>query len=88
MSTERWTPLHIELMIHYHCSCAPIINADAPAVIEYTRHLLDDGLIISDEVRASGYTSTTKGEAFVSLLCRTPIPRMAFVDPEGREIKP
>ena len=86
MST--WTPLHIELMMHYHCTPVALPNADAPVVVDYTSDLLKHGLIFVDRKCPSGYRSTDKGQAFIALLCRTPLPEMRWVDPEGREIKP
>lgn len=82
-----WTPLHIELMIHYCCSCSPFPRADAPAVIDYTRQLIECGLVeeTADDPRRN-YRATPMGEAFLELVCRTPLPRLAWVAPTGEVI--
>jgi hypothetical protein len=82
-----WTPLHIELMIHYCCSCSHFPRADAPAVIDYTRQLIECGLVeeTADDPRRN-YRATPMGEAFLELVCRTPLPRLAWVAPTGEVI--
>ena len=70
-----WTPLHIELMLHYYCSCEEYPTADAPSVIEFTGNLEANDLIKSDYPKKNKYCATEKGEAFVQKICNTPLPK-------------
>lgn len=79
---NKFTPLHIELMLHYHCSCAKLDNADAPSVVEYTQQLSQMGLIefCKDHELNRAWGSTDKGKAFVEVICNVEVPRLAWVD--------
>ena len=72
--SKKFTPLHIELIIHYHCICKPPLNHDAPAVIEFTEELVNLGLINKDGTSGSGYRCTDKGNVFVEKICNTELP--------------
>jgi hypothetical protein len=86
--SASWTPLHIELMIHYRCSACRFPRSDAPAVIDYTEQLKSHGLIRETTDDETGdYRATEKGEAFLELVCRTPLPQMAWVTPSGELIQ-
>ncbi len=57
----KTTPLHINLLIHYHCIRNPYPHClRAPSVIQYTEELLNHGLIAAD-ANPSGYITTKKG---------------------------
>jgi hypothetical protein len=71
---NKFTPLHIELILHYHCCCNLWPQHDAPAVIEFTDDLLGMGLIVGDRESGSGYRTTERGGKFVEKLCNTEIP--------------
>lgn len=84
--SESWTPLHIELMIHYRCSAARFARPEAPAVIDYTQELIAHGLVepvLEPRQYPHDYRATEKGEAFLEMICRTPLPRLAWVTPAG-----
>jgi len=56
------TPLHIRLLIHYHCfSHLPTYCPDAPSVIDYTEELRANQFIYPDESKASGFVTSIKG---------------------------
>jgi hypothetical protein len=74
MKDWKFTPLHIELMLHYYCCCAEFRGADAPAVIEYTGHLEASDLIKSSFPSKAKYCATEMGEAFVKRICNTELP--------------
>lgn len=62
------SPLHIELLIHYHCIKSPYPGSlRSHAVKEYTKQLLRNGLIVTDE-NPSGYITTKKGADALSFL--------------------
>lgn len=63
-----WTPLHLMLFLHYTVIAEPWPNFLAPAVVEYTQHLIDAGLIRSDAGSESGYSATSRGMLFLSKL--------------------
>ncbi len=86
--SAAWTPLHIELMIHYRCCACRFPRSNAPAVIDYTEQLESLGLIRETNTGEGGdYRATEKGEAFLELVCRTPLPQMAWIAPSGEIIQ-
>lgn len=87
-ASVRWTPLHIELMIHYRCSPARLTNQSAPAVVDYTADLHAHGLIEDDNSRESGWSATERGEAFIEALCRTQLPEKVWSLPDGSFFQP
>ena len=86
------TPLHIEMVIHANTR-APSVkfpNWLAPAQKEYSEWLEAQGLVylIRDDYGWTGMMRRTcKGRAFLSMLCNTPIPKRAWVDPQGKLIE-
>ncbi len=86
--TTIWTPLHLDLLIHYAVSAAPLPEPRrrAPATVEYTQHLTDEGLDASRTLfgvsyfertlnlsyTGSGYVTTPKGRKFLERLLNTP----------------
>lgn len=74
----KWTPLHIQLMLHYYAIASAVENSDAPAVLEYTQDLLKHGLIREGHY-SSKYNATEKGEKFVEKLCKTELPKQVWV---------
>ena len=68
----KLTPLHINLMLKYYAQQVPD-HPTAPASIAYTQQLEEAGLIQEAGIPC-GYISTKKGDAFVSRICKTPLP--------------
>lgn len=69
---SKLTPLHIELLIHYHVSAGPWPRPSV-ASKQYTRHLLDWNLIRAD--MGVGYRSTEGGAMLLDAMCALPVPR-------------
>lgn len=74
MRENRFTPLHIRLMLHYRCIAAPYAmhdpaHAGSPAVREFRCQLLELGLLVvaNDEV---GFGVTLEGERWCDRLCQ------------------
>jgi hypothetical protein len=80
MGERYWSPLHINLMLHYYAICEPW-NRPSPAASRYTDTLVRGGLIVADEGSASGYKATPLGVALVEMWCAQPIPIAVYVDP-------
>lgn len=79
------TPLHIQLMLHYYAVAEPyakndLEHATSRAVSDYTKELLEYGLIVKD-VGPSGFKSTDRGNAYVQMLCNLPLPVCKWVAP-------
>ncbi len=79
-ANPRWTPLHLELILHYRTKAGPFPQAAASAVVSYTKELLAHKLIEPANDK-SGYASTARGDAFVEILCNTPLPVQKWVAP-------
>jgi len=80
------TPCHLEILMHYYVSPTVYPQHDAPAVIEYTQWLVDNGVLESHLDGESGYEVTEKGKAWIDLILATPMPVMKWCDP--RELQP
>lgn len=81
------TPLHITLLIHYHC-IAEKFHPQSPSASEYTAELLKEGLIESTD-SPSGYQTTSRGKVHIEGLLALPFPQ--WVSPVhllGNQIKP
>lgn len=82
------TPLHIQLLLHYHCNCEPYSkdnyeHAHSRSVIEFMGHLVVNwGLLVKDASAESGYRTTEKGAAYVDMLCSVPLPVCKWVAPD------
>jgi hypothetical protein len=63
MENPKMMPLHIELMMHYHCSASPFARRTAPAVVAFTQQLLKAGLIVAT---VYGYKTTEGGRMLPS----------------------
>lgn len=84
----RWTPLHIELMLHYCASNVRHPRAHAPAVADCTKELQKHGLIeLTPDESPVDYAATEKGKAFLELICQTPLPVRAWMHPDGTVIR-
>ena len=78
----NWSPIEIELMIHYYAHCFIKENNDAPTVISATDKLSKLGLIEKDdpnEKHTAGFMATEKGKAFIEKICATELPRQVWV---------
>ncbi len=87
--TRQFTPLHIELMVHYATSYAQFERHTAPTVCDYTEHLVNLGLVesASGESHERTWRATDRGVAFLEMICKTPLPRLAWVTPTGEWVK-
>lgn len=84
MTTLR-TPNNIDVLIHYHVSLQPHERIHAPAVIEATEMLLNEGAIVpAPDGRKDCYTTTRKGKAWLAALENVPCPQEAYIDEHGR----
>ena len=79
------TPNDIEVLLHYHTSQTPHPREDAPAVKEATKRFVCMGLI--ELVDGKHYITTDRGDAFIKVLCGTPLPTQAWIDGYGNIIK-
>lgn len=79
-----WSPLAVEMLLHYHCS------PDAHPQITNPVHLqaVHDWCLVGaleeedDDADDTGrYSITSRGRALVTMICNTPLPEARFVDP-------
>lgn len=73
------TPLHIAILLHYHCVAEPYAkhdpeHANSRATTEYRSQLIGLDLIERDDTDVSMYHTTPKGKVLVEMLCATPMP--------------
>lgn len=73
------TPSDLELLLHCHVSPQVHPRADAPAIIDGTRRLVDAGLI---ERMDRHYGTTEKGKFYIAHLLKQPFPVVTFCIPE------
>jgi len=79
------TPNDIEVMLHYYCSSARHPRYNAPAVMDAINNLVRQGLLMGSQ-RESGHEATPRGEAWVRVICSTPFPEQAWVNPVTKEV--
>lgn len=66
----RWTPYHLEVLLHHYCSLAAFPRHAAPAYPECLRTLRLAGIM------ERGSTAITmRGAIFVGMLLQTPVPK-------------
>lgn len=80
------SPSDLEVLIHYHRCPAQHPRYDAPAVIEATKKFLMDEIIKVDYGNESGYSTTEKGRAWLSMILKTPYPVQFWVDDNGNKV--
>lgn len=88
------TPNDIEVLLHYHVSPCIHPRYDAPAVKESIENFLT-GKILEPYRHADGpnvtdgpnvFSTTKLGAALVAMLCQTPYPIVACIDPRTSEV--
>lgn len=82
----RLAPIHITFMMACHCSPQPEqeLGSDhwnSTAGRETRQWLLDEALIDSDN------RSTSRGVAWIEVICQTPLPVQQWVKPEAAHTK-
>jgi len=82
---EDMTPNDIEILIHCHVSSQVHPRYDAPAVRATLEKFEEVGLIEKAE-GATYYRTTEMGDAYVRVLCSTPLPTRRWVDQNGNPI--
>lgn len=83
------TPLDLEILLHYHSRVTdiPWLSSGARIVPEVMDRLLLAGYLTRHPGEQPLYRPTALLHAFVTMLCATPAPKAAFVDPRnGRAI--
>lgn len=84
--TAITSPYNIELLLHVHCTPAPIRDSGCKAEALGKFQFL--GAIVPDEESGSGWRTTPLGAAWVKALCRVPCPRTAYIDTDGTVLDP
>ena len=81
-------PLHIEILMHYHCCADEFPRLDAPACREVVNEFLAEGILrvrTDDENKARThwrtYEATERAETLVKALCAVPYPVQRWVMP-------
>lgn len=80
------TPNAIEILIHCHVCPLPHPRCDAPDVADELRSLQANGLIEPEPGMAGGFRTTSRGQAHIEQLCRTPWPVQVWVGADGKQI--
>lgn len=83
------TPNDIEILIHCHVLREEHPRLHVPAVRESINRFLRNGIIVEYEHCGMDniYTTTEKGRALVDMLCATPYPEVAYIDPRFKEAR-
>jgi hypothetical protein len=85
------SPLQIKILLHHHCTPAPF-EPRTQVYWDAVNQFKADGVLKGDEERDEGtdlsFCTTNLGSAWVSAICNTPMPRIAYLDQNGKEIVP
>ena len=87
---NKFTPLHISLLIHIYTRPTEVPHRSAPAVKQFLAELGSLGLIEKNGAslnwepsdrcyEISGLEITDKGRAFMDKICNTPLPVQAWI---------
>lgn len=80
-----WTPLQLQILLHYYCSAADFREGDfsAPAVREAIDSFRDcDGLLRSaEEPKYGTYEITERGRCLIDHILKTPAPVQMWMIP-------
>ena len=87
MNNPIGPPATIELLLHIHCVPLPVKNADQKDRAQRIQFLLDEGAIVPSTTDQDRYFTTGLGSAWVSLLCATEAPTIAYLDKDGEIIR-
>lgn len=82
------TPLEIDLCLHYHTRCddSPWLDLNAPIKKAVMSDLINAGLLVENiDSSKRRYDPTEKLQAFVHMLCATPLPEHRWVDPRTKD---
>lgn len=89
IETPLFTPLHLQLILHAHVTNSPYPTWELPVAREYTAELIRLGLIegnLVSEFGGGSCSTTEKGEAFIEMLLRTPLPVQLWCAPNGKPV--
>lgn len=76
------TPAWTKFLVHYHGCLDPL--PDSPVHREFVDWALRGGIIRPHE---GTFQTTALGSAWVKAMCAVPIPRVAYIGANGKEIK-
>lgn len=83
------TPLQIGICLHYHSMVDddPWLESGAAIVAETFRAFVQNGLLeeTMGPKAKRRFDPTPRLHAYISLLCGTPLPEMAWMDPRTKE---
>ena len=82
------TPIHVQMMLHYHCIAAPYAEHKPEHryptdVAKYRSELFALGLIIPANIEelVDIWLTTDKGKAYVDAVCAVQVPICKWVQP-------
>lgn len=77
----RHSPLMVEMLIHFHVSAAPFDRLQAPACMEVLHWMLTENLVEpADAGYGATYRTTDRGQAWMRMICDTPLPELEWID--------
>ena len=77
----KLSPIIIETMIFVYCSGERHPNENSIIIKDAFNYLIKNDLIIKNDDRCSGYQTTSKGNAWIDMICNTPFPVKTWTDP-------
>ena len=79
------SPYEIELLLNIHCCPSELSQAKVPLLSRTLREFNNAGIIEPGNSN-SGWQTTDKGSILVEMLCATPFPVDAWIDPRTIEV--
>lgn len=86
-ATMRLTPLHIDIVLHYHARASDMTNLEAPAVRQYVNELVESGILAPRDIGLRNmldhrsYRLTEKGGVWLDALLSLPFPVQKWAMP-------
>jgi hypothetical protein len=85
------TPCEVEVLMHCYYKSYTAPESECSAVKRALVNFIHDGIITLDrdhsgEGEEGVYQTTPRGAALVKMICATPYPELAWLDPRTREV--
>ena len=81
------SPMMMQLLLHVHTTPEPFPYPHTKTLRNMTHQLVVAGAIEADKATndcpTSGYRTTPLGMAWIKVILRTPVPKVAYLDAKG-----
>ena len=81
------TAYELLVLIHHHTNPGPFPQHETKLYKDMVARFVHDGIFVQSPEQANGYKVTDLGKAWIYAILGTPVPKLAYVDAQGEEIR-